>query len=61
VTPKSGLLHKYEDIDDIASKIQLLISNHTMLAKLSSGATARAKDFAQNKYQSAITKLYQAI
>jgi glycosyltransferase involved in cell wall biosynthesis len=61
VTPKSGLIHNYEDIDDMASKIQLLISNRTMLAKLSAGAITRAKDFSQNKYQFAIAKLYKAI
>lgn len=61
VTPESGLLHNYEDIEDIASKIKQLASNRSLLAELSAGAIARARCFSQNNYKTAIAKLYKSI
>jgi glycosyltransferase involved in cell wall biosynthesis len=61
VTPESGLLHRYEDIDDIADKILSLANNRSRLSKFSEGAIHRAKTFSQENYRSAIAKLYTLI
>lgn len=61
VTPDSGLLHKPEDIDDLADKILSLIQDPNLLSRLSQGAIERAKDFSQENYQKQIKKLYELV
>lgn len=61
VTPASGLLHREEDVEDIAEKILSLAKDRNQLAALSAGALTRAKDFSQANYRAAIAKLYSLL
>lgn len=45
-----GLIAKRENIDDIASKLQMLIDNETLRRKLSAGAIEKAKQFNKNDF-----------
>jgi glycosyltransferase involved in cell wall biosynthesis len=46
---QSGLLYEYGNIDELASKIELLLSDKQLLDKLSQGAVDWAKEFSWDK------------
>ena len=53
-----GLLHKPEDVIDLAEKIHCLAIDRTLLARLSQGSLKRAADFSATHYQEQIASLY---
>lgn len=53
-----GLLHKSEDIIDLAEKIHCLAIDRTLLARISQGSLKRAADFSAAHYQEQIASLY---
>ena len=61
VTPKSGLLHRPEDIADLSAKVSALASDPLLLATLSSGALHRAALFSVANYRHSIGELYRML
>lgn len=57
----SGLLHKTEDIKDLANKIVSLCKNRKMLYSLSRNAVVRAKFFNFDKFRILINYLYSKL
>lgn len=57
----SGLLHKTEDIKDLADKIVSLCENRKMLECLSKKAVERAKTFEFDKFSRLINDLYSKL
>lgn len=57
----SGLLHKTEDIHDLADKIVSLCENRKMLESLSKKAVERAKTFEFDKFSRLINDLYSKL
>ena len=58
VTADCGLLHKPEDVNDMACQIRHLASSPQLLDKLSKGSLQRAADFAPERYQEKIKAFY---
>lgn len=61
ITADSGLLHRPEDIKDMADKIYRLATNPALLNRLSQGCLRRAADFAPELYQEKIKELYSLL
>ena len=61
VTADCGLLHKPEDVNDMARQIRHLASNPQLLDKLSKGSLQRAADFAPEHYLEKIKAFYSLL
>ncbi len=56
-----GLLHKYENAQDIADKVNGLLSNPEKMSLMSRKAMERVSLFSTNRYQSLIKDLYNKL
>jgi len=61
VTVGSGLLHRPEDIGDIAAKVMRLASDTAQLSDLSAGALRRSIAFSPEVYSRAVASLYSML
>lgn len=57
----SGMLHKSENIDDIAQKVVSLIEQPDMLRKMSEAAIYNASKYSVKSYNQQISDLYQSL
>ena len=58
---KDGLLHKPESIEDMADKIEYLLSDIDKLRDFSKSAIERANDFSEEKYNRQIALWYNTL
>lgn len=58
---KDGLLHKLESIEDMADKIEYLLSDIDKLRDFSKSAIERANDFSEEKYNRQIALWYNTL
>lgn len=56
-----GLIVKNEDVDDIATKLQMLIDDENLRRKLSAGAIEKAKQFDKNVFFAKWDKLIEEV
>lgn len=61
VTSDCGLLHAPENMDDLANKISILVSDTCKITKMSEAARSRAEIFSSESYGKAIKHLYSLI
>lgn len=58
---ESGLLHEYESVEDIADKVNGLLSDRERMSRMSRNAMMRVSDFSTQKYRSLIKDLYSQL
>ncbi len=58
---KTGLLHRPEDAEDIATKVLTLLDDRKRLSRMSAAAAGRAALFSTDRYGRLITALYSKI
>ena len=58
---KTGLLHRPEDAEDIATKVLTLLDDRKRLSRMSAAAASRATLFSTDRYGRLITALYSKI
>ena len=56
-----GLLHKPEDVEDLAEKIKMVVGDRELMKKLSDNAIKRARDFSRERYNAAIAAWYNQL
>lgn len=61
VTPDCGLLHRPEDITDLAEQIVKISSSSEKLSTLSKSSITRALIFSATSYKNSIAKLYKSL
>lgn len=56
-----GLLHKPEDVEDLALKVCLLLEDRERMEKMSRNAIVRATDFSKERYNAQIEAWYKSL